>query len=177
MLSSRVGQRWIFRSNSGWFGGDRFTDLSVLTMCSAFVLMGLLILGKAGLDAMRDNASAQWPTAFGNILSAQVEQLEYNSDLRWFPRVTYRYVVHGRTVVNTQLTAGQQPHWRDRAEATQFLERYVARGSVVVYYNPRNISEAVLEPPHRAMPSANTALGIALLFLGVWSLIFYDWLR
>ena len=26
MLSSRIGQRWIFRSNSGWLGGDKVTD-------------------------------------------------------------------------------------------------------------------------------------------------------
>src|SRR3954447_22934504 len=85
MMSSRVGQRWIFRSNSGWLGGDRITDLSVLTLCSALVLMGLVMLLKIGADKMRADVSADWPTAFGTVLSAQVEELEYGSELRWFP--------------------------------------------------------------------------------------------
>jgi len=177
MLSSRVGQRWIFRSNSGWFGGDRITDVSVLTMCCAFVLMGLLTLGKAGMDYMRAEAAAAWPTAFGKILNADVQQLEYGSDLRWFPRVAYQYTAQGRTVINTQLTSGQQPHWRDRAQAIRFLERYVARGQVLVYYNPANISQSALEPQRSDGSEAATGLGLALVLIGIWGLFIYDWLR
>ena len=52
----------------------------------------------------------------------------------------------GRTVVTTQLTPGQQPVWHDRSDAAHFLERYLARSRVVVYYNPLNVAESVLEP-------------------------------
>ena len=177
MLSSRVGQRWIFRSNSGWLGGDRITDLSVLTLCSALVLMGLLMLAKVGADKMNADAAAAWPTTFGTVLSAQVEELEYGSELRWFPRVTYRYSVQGRTVVTTQLTPGQQPYWRDRMDARQFLERYMARSQVVVYYNPANIGESVLEPKNSNRTDHALGLGVVLVVLGLWSLVVYDWLR
>jgi len=76
MMSSRVGQRWIFRSNSGWLGGDRITDLSVLTLCSALVLMGLVMLLKIGADKMQADASADWPTAFGTVLSGTAQLVD-----------------------------------------------------------------------------------------------------
>src|SRR5689334_23999186 len=177
MMSSRVGQRWIFRSNSGWLGGDRITDLSVLTLCSALVLMGLVMLLKFTVDKVRADATSEWPTALGTVLSAQLEELEYGSELRWFPRVTYQYSVQGRTVVNTQLTPGQQPQWRDRADAMRFLERYLARARVVVYYNPTNAHDAVLEPRSGSRADPALGLGIALVALGLWCLMIYDWLR
>jgi hypothetical protein len=177
MMSSRVGQRWIFRSNSGWLGGDRITDLSVLTLCSALVLMGLVMLGKIGADQIHAGAAGDWPTTFGTVLSAQLEELEYGSELRWFPRVTYQYAAQGRNVVTTQLTPGQQPHWRDRADAIRFLERYVARSRVVVYYNPSNIADSVLEPRNGPRSDHALGLGLALVALGLWCLMIYDWLR
>src|SRR6476659_635153 len=167
MMSSRVGQRWIFRSNSGWLGGDRITDLSVLTLCSALVLMGLVMLLKIGADKMQADASADWLTAFGTVLSAQVEELEYGSELRWFPRVTYRYEAQGRTVVTTQLTPGPQPVWHDRSDAARFL----ARSSVVVYYNPVNVAESVLEPRSGGRSDHALGLGVALVALGLWCLM------
>jgi hypothetical protein len=177
MMSSRVGQRWIFRSNSGWLGGDRITDLSVLTLCSALVLMGLVMLLKFTVDKLGADATSQWPTALGTVLSAQLEELEYGSELRWFPRVTYQYSVQGRTVVNSQLTPGQQPQWRDRADAMRFLERYLARARIVVYYNPANTHDAVLEPRNGNRADPALGLGIVLVALGLWCLMIYDWLR
>jgi hypothetical protein len=61
MLNSRIGQRWIFRSNSGWLGGNRITDLSVLSACSAFVLMGLLMLTNVLTNPVQADAAADWP--------------------------------------------------------------------------------------------------------------------
>jgi len=177
MLNSRIGQRWIFRSNSGWLGGDRITDISVLTACSCFVLLGLLMLGKVALDTLHADASAEWPTTVGTIVSAQVDELEYGSGNYWFPRVTYQYTVHGRTMTNTQLTAGQQPHWRERADALRFLERYVNRAQVIVYYSPTSAAEAVLEPRHGGRTRPMLGLGLVLVALGVWCLVLYDWLR
>jgi len=177
MMSSRVGQRWIFRSNSGWLGGDRITDLSVLTLCSALVLMGLVMLLKFTVEKVRADATVEWPTAVGTVLSAQLDELEYGAELRWFPRVSYQYTAQGRTVINTQLTPGQQPQWRDRADATRFLERYLARSRVLVYYNPANVSDAVLEPRAGGRADASCGLGIALVALGLWCLMIYDWLR
>lgn len=177
MLNSRIGQRWIFRSNSGWLGGDRVTDISVLTVCSSFVLMGLLMLAQVGVDALRSDASAEWPTAFGTVVSVQVDELERGDDIYWLPRVAYQYQVHGRTMIDTQLTPGQQPHWRDRAEAVRFLDRYVPRSRVLVYFNPDKVNEAVLEPTRGGPTQPMLGLGLLLTALGFWCLVIYDRLR
>jgi len=177
MLSSRIGQRWIFRSNSGWLGGDRVTDVSVLTACSCFVLLGLLMLAKVGLDTLRADAASRWPTTQGNIVSVQLEEMEYGSGTYWFPRVDYRYTLQGRDMLNTQLTPGAQPHWRGRADAQKFLEHYLNRTGVVVYYNPANPTETVLEPTQRTAVGPMLGLGLALITLGFWCLALYDWLR
>jgi hypothetical protein len=177
MLNSRIGQRWIFRANAGWFGGDKVTDLSVLTVCSGLVLMGMLMLANIAMDGLRADAASDWPTTVGTIVSVQVDELEYGTGTHWFPRVAYQYTVHGRTMIDTQLTSGQQPHWRDRAEAQHFLERYVTRARVVVYYNPERPSEAVLEPRQGGRTQPMLGLGLALVAIGFWGLVIYDWLR
>lgn len=177
MLSSRIGQRWIFRSNSGWLGGDKFTDISVLTACSCFMLLGLLMLARVGADALRADTAASWPTTIGTVVSVQVDELDYGGNTYWFPRVGYQYTVQGRTLLNTQFTPGQQPHWRDRADAEHFRERYLNRTGVVVYYNPDNPSEAVLEPTPAGRSGPMLGLGLALVALSLWGLALYDWLR
>jgi hypothetical protein len=139
--------------------------------------MGLVMLLKFTVEKVRADAAAEWPTVVGTVLSAQLEELEYGSELRWFPRVTYQYTAQGRTVINTQLTRGQQPQWRERADATRFLERYLARSRVVVYYNPLNSSDAVLEPGTSGRSDPALGLGIALVALGLWCVIIYDRLR
>jgi Protein of unknown function (DUF3592) len=177
MLNSRIGQRWIFRSNSGWLGGDRITDVSVLTACSCFVILGLLMLAKVGMETLSAGAAAQWPTTLGTVVSVQVDELEYGNSVSWFPRVGYRYSVHGRSMLSTQLTPGPQPHWRDRADAERFLERYLNRTGVVVYFNPDNPADAVLEPSHSGRTEPMVGLGVVLVALGFWCLALYDWLR
>lgn len=176
-MSSRVGQRWIFRSNSSWLGGERITDFSVLTLCSGFILMGALMLGNVAMDALHADAAGAWPTTVGTVVSVSVDELEYGVGTHWFPRVTYQYTVQGRTMLSTQLTPGQQPHWRDPVDATRFLERYVARARVLVYYNPENSAESVLEVRQAGRTQPVLGLGIALVLVGLWCLLVYDWLR
>jgi hypothetical protein len=79
------------------------------------MLLGLLMLVRVGAEALRADAASEWPTTFGTIVSVRVDELEYGTSTYWFPHVGYKYTVHGRAMLNTQLTPGQQPYWRDRA--------------------------------------------------------------
>ena len=63
------------------------------------------------------------------------------------------------------------------AECIRFLERYVARSRVVVYYNPSNVADSVLEPHPGGRSDPALGLGVALIALGLWCLMIYDWLR
>jgi len=173
LFSGRVGQRWIFRANSGYFGREKFTDYSVLWISVALLTLGIGILINAGTGPSQSLSPAQWPTTFGTISSVRIVERYSGSETRWFPEVTYQYSVQGRTVANTRLTRGPETSWRDPGQANEFLARYIARSRVLVYYNPNNISDSVLEPTSGGLGS-DTWGGIVAILLALSVLIIYD---
>jgi hypothetical protein len=173
LLGARVGQRWIFRPNSGYLGGQKLTDYAVLWISAAFVVMGVAVLINAGSGPSKSSSPARWPTTFGRIVSVQVVERESGDEARWFPQVSYQYSIQGRTMVNTHLTRGSEISWRDRTEANHFLERYIARSRVLVYYNPNDVADAVLEPSSGGLEPATWA-GIVMVFLGLGVVLIYD---
>jgi hypothetical protein len=64
-------------------------------------------------------------------------------------------------------------HWRHRTEANHFLERYIARSRVLVYYNPNDLGDAVLEPSSGDLEPATWA-GIVMVLLGLSVVLIYD---
>ena len=173
LFSPKVGQRWIFRSDSGYFGRERFTDYSVLLISAAFVLMGLAILINAGLEFVEFKFPAKWPTTQGLIVSVEIVKRNYRAQTWWFPLISYQYSVQGRTVVNTRVAFGPEIYWRDRSEANRFLERYITRSHVLVYYNPDSVTEAVIEPSWVSLEPA-TWVGVVMILAGLGVLVIYD---
>jgi Protein of unknown function (DUF3592) len=173
ILGARVGQRWIFRSDSGYLGRQKLTDYSVLWMSAALVVMGVAILIHAGLGLSKSNSPARWPTTYGRIVSVQVIERGYGNETRWFPQITYQYALQGHTVASTRLSPGPAMSWRDRNEANQFLERYITRSRVLVYYNPNSVTDAVLEP-HSGGLEPSTWVGMAIVLFGLGILLIYD---
>lgn len=173
LFSPKVGQRWIFRSHSGYFGRERLTDCSVLFISAAFAVMGLAILINAGLGFVEFKFPARWPTTPGWIASVEVVERSYRSETWWFPQISYQYSVRGRTVLNTRVAYGPEVYWRDRSEANRFLERYITRSNVLVYYNPDRITEAVIEPSCVNVEPA-TWVGVAMILAGLAVLVIYD---
>lgn len=173
LLGARVGQRWIFRSNSGYLGGQKLTDSAVLWISAAFVVMGVAVLIHAGTGPSKWSSPAGWPTSFGRIVSVQVVERGFGDEARWFPQVSYQYWIQGRTMVSTHLSDGPEIHWRHRTEANHFLERYIARSRVLVYYNPNDLGDAVLEPSSGGLEPATWA-GIVMVLLGLSVVLIYD---
>ena len=173
LFGARVGQRWIFRTNSGILGRERFTDYSVLWMSVALVLMGVVMLMHAGLGLSKSDSPAQWPTTLGTIVSVDVIERGYGNDARWYPQVTYQYSLQGHTIASTRLTHGPAISWRDRTKARQFLEHYITRSRVLVYYNPNNVVDAVLEPDSGGLEPA-TWVGIMMVLCGLCAVLIYD---
>src|SRR5689334_14775413 len=95
LLGARVGQRWIFRPNSGYLGGQKLTDYAVLWISAALVLLGTAMLVNAGTAPVKSSSSAGWPTTFGRIVSVQVVERQSGDAVRWFPQVKYQYSILG----------------------------------------------------------------------------------
>jgi hypothetical protein len=173
LFGARAGQRWLFRPNRGWLGGNRITDRCVLWICFGFIVMGTTLVVRDGQHSVYKVSSPRWPTVEGTIVSMRVRERQSAWGTEWVPDINYHYVVGGRHYQNTHLTASRDVHWKSRAELNDFLSRYVARDTVRVYYNPGDASEAMLEPGSGGLDTAALG-GILLIILGLSTLMIYD---
>ena len=173
LFGERAGQRWIFRPNSGYLGGDKLTDYSVLWICSVLLILGAGVLIDSLVERAQSPSPSHWPTAFGTIRSVRVLERYDRGDTRWYPELVYQYSVQGRTIANTRITRDPEISWRDRSAANEFLERYITRSRVLVYYNPANISESVLEPSSGGL-EPGAWVGICMIAIALSILVIYD---
>ena len=141
--------------------------------------IGPISLCAAGFAAfwggfeLRDRAQRMtaWPTVPGRVTGSTLvtdgAPMEDGSPA-YYPQINYQYVVAGleyrsqrRSLINVgggSLTRGV---------AQRVLARYPVGSAVVVYYDPRNPNEAILERPDPvAGPTVLFALGGALLVAG-----------
>ena len=172
LLSPRVGQRWIFRSGSGYLGRQKLTDYSILLISAAFMVMGVANLVCATWGFLESKFPARWPSTWGRLVSVDIVERNYRNETWWFPQIRYQYSAQGQSVVNTRL-AFSEVYWRSRSDANRFLERYITQSYVPVYYNRDNIREAVLDPSCISLEPA-TWVGVTMIFAGLCVLIIYD---
>jgi hypothetical protein len=171
VFGARAGQRWVFRRNRGWLGGDRITDHFVLWLCFAFAFMGVALLVKAHSGVIQTTGSKLWPAAAAKIVSLDVEERISGHSREWTPHVIYRYSVSGRQYQGSRV-AMTQPRWTSREEVDAFLARYVVRSTVMAYYDPDEPGQAVLER-HVAFTDGNTITGVLLIVIAACALGIY----
>ena len=171
LFGARAGQRWLFRCNRGWFGGDKITDQSILWICSGFVLMGLALLANEKSGVLNATPPARWPTAVATIVSLQVEEQHSAWGTEWVPHVTYHYSAAGRDMQSSRVSM-KPPRWTSREDVNRFLARYVGHDHVLVFYNPNDVGQAVLEAQSGILDAA-TCAGILLITLGLCTLGIY----
>jgi hypothetical protein len=175
VFGARAGQRWLFRANRGWLGGDRLADRSVLWFSCAFVLMGLALLAHDPSKAFR-SMPTQWPSVLGTVVSMQVEERHSARGAEWVPHLTYHYSVSGRQLQNTRVTNLRDLRWTSREDVNRFLARYAGRDTVRVYYNPLDITQSVLEPEFSGLNTTAWG-GLLLIGLGLCTLTIYARMR
>lgn len=145
MYSPWTGERWIFRPASGWFRIRRNEDLVSLLLCVAVVFVGVMLIGQALDQYGRTKTMAGWPTALGRILSSGIEPVASDGELRWRPVVRYMYQVGGQSVISTGLSLAASRDDYNETRAREMALPYPPNMTVVVFYNPEHISEAVLD--------------------------------
>jgi hypothetical protein len=177
MLSSRVGRRWIFRTNSGWLGGHRHEDLLALVVCGALVLGGMPMALGGLWDASHVAQSYFWPTTSGRVLSVRMDSAGGIAAARWQPRVTYTYSLGGRTYVSTQLSLSGPPEVDGQAAADEYLARYVPNTYVTVHYNAHRPEESVTQHTLGARDARALAFGLSSCLIGVALLLMFDLMR
>ena len=133
-------------------------------------LVGAGLLIYALKNRHKAAASAAWPQATGRVISANIEQRishgKHGTHHYYEPVIEYEYNVAGTAFHSNRLAFGSVSGGRGRAEQT--LARYAPGLTVVVYYNPENPAEAVLE---REAKGGLLPIIIGVMFMG-FGLIF-----
>lgn len=148
---------------------------------AALLAVMALLIGLVVRAAARQAEAAQsWPWVDGEIETAQVESFlaAGTSAQRWYrwrryfrPDIVYRYRVGDVEFKGSRLYFAGRLYANAPWYAGSVIERYPAGSRVVVYYNPDNAAEAVLEPV--AMGAGFGGALAALLAAGALYLAFF----
>jgi hypothetical protein len=85
---------------------------------------------------------SQWPAAMGNVIMSTVERRSSEDGYTDYPVVQYSYQVGGQAYQSYKLAPGPE---MGGTGARKVIAKYPAGAQVMVFYDPRNPAEAVLE--------------------------------
>lgn len=112
-------------------------------------------------------ASEQWPTIEGTILESRVEYDGDNYNLR----IRYRYNVLFEIFEGDAVT--YRGFSGDKRTLEGYVEKYPEQSKVLVYYDPADPENSVLEPGVDSSSYVLGGVGIVVLFtIGISLLIF-----
>ncbi|MEW6449360.1 MAG: DUF3592 domain-containing protein [Pseudomonadota bacterium] len=108
------------------------------------VVLGGIFAVKSFSFLREAHACAQWPTAPGWVVRAQVKRQAADDGDRYSDlQVLYTYRVNDREYRGTRLYAGGAPQSR---VAEALVEKYRTGADIAVHYNPADPAVAILEP-------------------------------
>ena len=107
------------------------------------IILNAVFLGVIFFMRRRMATVSQWPSTLGTVNASYLES-RYSSEggSTNYPVVQYSYQVGGQTYQNSKLAPGPEV---GGTGAGKVVARYPAGAQVMVFYNPENPSEAVLE--------------------------------
>lgn len=145
MYSPWTSDRWIFRPSNGLVRVRRSEDLVSFVLCIAVVFVGVMLLAQAFEQYTHAKTMANWPTAIGRVTKSSVEPVAEGGDARWRPFVQYAYVANGQTIISNGVSLATARDTYDDADARAIVAAYPPNTGVVVFYNPDNVVDAVIE--------------------------------
>ena len=109
-----------------------------------FVLFILNVIFLAVIYFMRKKMAevSQWPSVMGVVQMSTVERRSSEDGYTDYPVVQYSYLVNGQPYQNSKLAPGPEV---GGSGARKVVAKYPAGAQVMVFYNPQNPSDAVLE--------------------------------
>jgi hypothetical protein len=140
----------------------------------------LMIIGGIGAlwlgcnELKHGKATKEWPIVEGEIISSKVVEEVHRSpgsidkSITYTPKVQFKYSVEGVNYVSNNIFAGRGEYKSPRRSSAQnIVKKYPEGKKVLVYYNPDNPSEAVLEPGTPPGIYLPFLVGIVFLFIGI----------
>ena len=156
--------------------------LAVIGVC----WIGMLsILGFGVRDAWHGWRSSGWPQVQGTVIESTVASRETRTKMRrvgkenrpvdermtthlgtvFSPEIKYQYEVAGRACAGTRITISDGIDSEDPAIAKALAAKYAVGTSVPVFYNPHDVTLAVLQPGISEGATAQVVIGLAFSFV------------
>jgi hypothetical protein len=109
-----------------------------------FVLFILNAIFLAVIYFMRKKMAevSQWPSTMGTVMMSTIDRRSSSDGYTDYPVVQYSYQIGGQAYQSTKLAPGPE---MGGTGMEKVVERYPAGAQVMVFYNPQNPSDAVLE--------------------------------
>jgi uncharacterized protein DUF3592 len=109
-----------------------------------FLVLNVIFLAIIFFMRRRMAAVSQWPSTMGTVNASYLERRHSSGDSGStnYPVVQYSYQVSGQAYQSTKLAPGPEV---GGTGAGKVVARYPAGAQVMVFYNPQNPSDAVLE--------------------------------
>jgi hypothetical protein len=150
--------------------GQRLLRLGLIVGALVCAGLGLSILATTVQSRLEARAVERWPTTTGLVVESGVVYVgtHHNREGRrvtYEPRVRYEYAVDGRRYVGDRF-AIEPPGRKWREDADRLLDDVRVGMSVVVYYDPDDPADSVLERGVTTRSTVNSAVtgGAFLVF-------------
>ena len=121
------------------------TELLLVVGIIAFVLfiLNVVFLGVIFFMRRKMAAVSQWPSTMGTVISSYLERRHSGDNGSTnYPVVQYSYQVSGQAYQGAKIAPGPEV---GGSGAGKVVARYPAGAQVMVFYNPQDPADAVLE--------------------------------
>ena len=148
---------------------DTTTLIVIGSILFSILLVDGILLGIILYTRSKVAKASSWPSTMGTVTFSTVERRSSGDGTTNYPVVHYTYQVMGQMLQGSKVMPGPET---GGTGAEKVVNRYPAGAQVMVYYDPDNPSDAVLE---RSMPGFIKWLWVALiltdLFLCVMAVV------
>ena len=120
------------------------TDLIIAIAAIVFVLfiLNAIFLGVIFFMRRKMAAVSQWPSTMGTVMMSRVESRSTSDGYTDYPVVQYSYQVGGQPYQSMKLAPGPDV---GGSGASKIVAKYPPGAQVMVFYNPQDPSDAMLE--------------------------------
>ncbi|MHB1119021.1 MAG: DUF3592 domain-containing protein [Bellilinea sp.] len=135
-----------------------------------FLGAGVYLILRSRKDKLKVQQAMNWPSVTGKVLESRlIESTSTDSDgdssTTYRPYIRYEYEMGGITYTNDKVDVGMVISTSGTKKANELLSRFSKGSAVLVYVNPDNPADSILE--QKASTTATLVIGIALLITGL----------
>lgn len=147
-----------------------FVYLCMGVFVGVFVGVGIYLILRSRTGTQKSRKSMNWPSVTGKVLETRlIESTNIDSDgdssTIYRPYIRYEYEVDDVTYTNDKIDLGMVVSTSGTKKAQEILSRFSLGSSVLVYVNPNDPADSVLE--QKASTSGLLVIGIAMLVTGL----------